>query len=234
MPDFASWLAVLAVLACVVPAVLAITVHEVAHGAAALWLGDDTASRRGRLTINPLPHIDPVGTLAVPALLLVASTFVLGVPFAFGWAKPVPVIPARLRRPRRDLGLVAAAGPAANALMALAWVAVLKLLFLLKLAPTWPPGNLALMAEVGILINLGVGLFNLLPLPPMDGSRIVSSLMPETAARKFDRIGQHRLILLGVMVLLLASGALAAILLPPMEAVAGLIERVAGVRLRYL
>ncbi len=222
------------IIACAVPAVLAITVHEVAHGVAALRLGDDTALRRGRLTINPLPHIDPVGTLLVPLLLLALSSVLLGMPFAFGWARPVPVIPARLRRPRTDLGLVAAAGPAANLLMALGWVLVLKLLFILNQAPTWPPGKLALMAEVGIIINLAVGLFNLLPVPPMDGSRILSSFLPETAARKFDRIGNHRIVMLGVMAVLLGSGVLVSLLIPPLAAMAELIERLAGINLRYL
>ena len=231
MPDLGT---LFVILACAIPAILAITVHEVAHGAAALGLGDDTAKRMGRLTINPIPHIDPIGTLLVPLALLTLSSVLLGMPFAFGWARPVPVIPARLRRPRRDLGLVAAAGPAANFAMALCWVLVLKLLFLLEWAPTWPPGNLALMAEVGIIINLAVGFFNLLPVPPMDGSRILSSFLPETAARKFDRIGNQRLVMLGLMVVLLGSGLLASLLVPPLEAMAGLIERLAGVNFRYL
>ncbi len=167
-----------------VPLLLAIVFHEVAHGAVARYLGDPTAARAGRLTLNPLPHIDLFGTILLPALLLVAQT-----PFLFGWAKPVPVNFARLRNPRRDAMLVAAAGPAANGALALGSSLVLihLLPLLSRVSPPAVGASLVVPLEAiaarTILINVVLAVFNLLPIPPLDGGRVLTGLLPRPAAR---------------------------------------------------
>src|SRR5437870_7467631 len=153
-----------------VPVVFAITLHEAAHGYAAKLLGDRTAEMLGRITLNPLKHIDPVGTILVPGMLLALAWVNRSPPFVFGWAKPVPVNFGNLRNPKRDMLWVAAAGPGANLLMAIVWGLVLKIAFLL-------PGNyfsypLQAMADGGVKINLVLMALNLIPIPPLDGGRI--------------------------------------------------------------
>jgi Zn-dependent protease len=163
------------VLVFALPVLLAITLHEVAHGHAARALGDDTAASLGRLSLNPLRHIDPVGTVLMPVLLYVATAGA----FTFGYAKPVPVDVRRLRSPRRDMALVALAGPGANLLMALLWTAFgLGLVNLGQDEPFW-----LLMARAGIFVNLVMAFFNLLPLLPLDGGRILVGVLPLPAAR---------------------------------------------------
>lgn len=169
------------------PVLLAITLHEAAHGYAAAKLGDPTARLMGRVTLNPIKHIDPVGTLAIPGLLLL-----IGAPFLFGYAKPVPVNFSRLRNPRRDMALVAAAGPATN--LALAYVAAL----LVHTVP-WMPEMAALwylqMLEKMILLNLVLAVFNMLPIPPLDGGRILVALLPDALAWRVARLERVGLVL---------------------------------------
>jgi Zn-dependent protease len=181
----------------VVPAVLAITLHEAAHGYAALALGDDTARLAGRLSLNPLRHIDRVGTILLPGLLLLGQLLTLGrVAFMFGWAKPVPVAAWKLRDPRRGMMLVAAAGPAMNFL--LAWLGALALHGVDLLPPA--AGDIAgTLLVYFILYNLVLGLFNLLPIPPMDGGRIVVGLLPPGAAAVWARLERA-----GILLVLLA------------------------------
>lgn len=174
------------ILISALPVVFAITLHEAAHGYAARLLGDSTAWVAGRVSLNPLRHIDPVGTLLVPALILALSYFTTGSLFLFGWAKPVPVNFGRLRHPKRDMLWVAAAGPAANLLMALGWAALLKLVDITPAHLYTQP--LVLMSLAGININLALMALNLLPLPPLDGGRIVVSLLPYRLAVPFSRL----------------------------------------------
>ena len=181
-----------------VPVVFAITLHEAAHGYVARMFGDRTAELQGRITLNPLKHIDPVGTILVPGVLLLAAKFG-GPQFVFGWAKPVPVNFANLRNPRRDMLWVAAAGPGANLVMAVGWALVLKVL------PEGTADAATSMAIVGISVNLVLMALNLLPVPPLDGGRIAMSLLPLRAARAYGRIEPYGLF---VIVALLALGVL--------------------------
>ncbi len=181
----------------VVPAVLAITLHEAAHGYAALALGDDTARLAGRLSLNPLRHIDRVGTILLPGLLLLGQLLTLGrVAFMFGWAKPVPVAAWKFRDPRRGMMLVAAAGPAMN--FFLAWLGALALYGVDRLPVA--AGDIAgTLFVYFILYNLVLGLFNLLPIPPMDGGRIVVGLLPPRLAAVWARLERA-----GILLVLLA------------------------------
>ena len=168
------------------PVIFAITLHEAAHGYAARHFGDPTAWQAGRISLNPLRHIDPVGTLLVPGLILITSYLAAGSAMLFGWAKPVPVNFGRLRQPKRDMLWVAAAGPAVNLLMALAWAALLKVDTLIPLNDFSRP--LALMCQMGVGINLALMALNLIPLPPLDGGRIAVSLLPWPLAVRFARL----------------------------------------------
>jgi len=192
------------------PLIFAITVHEAAHGYVAWLLGDDTARRLGRITINPIPHIDLIGTVIVPALM------VLFVGFAIGWAKPVPVDVTRLRSPRRDSALVAAAGPGVNLVMAIIWSVVLVIaqysLHSLH-AVAYP---LLLMAGAGVFINLMLMALNLLPVPPLDGGRILVGVLPVGAARVVAALEPYGMF---ILIGLLATGLLGAILWPIIQAV---------------
>ncbi len=173
------------------PVVFAITLHEVAHGWVAKLLGDRTAEQQGRLSLNPLHHIDPVGTLLIPGLMLAFSGFV------FGWAKPVPVSWGRLRNPRRDSGLVAIAGPAANFAMIVFWIVISRFAILLKLGMVSRP--LLFMAAAGVFINTMLMLLNLLPIPPLDGGRVMSSLLPSHLSYKYDKLEPYGIIILVVL-----------------------------------
>lgn len=165
------------------PVVLAVVLHEVAHGWVADRLGDDTARWMGRLTLNPLKHIDPLGTVVVPLLLLV-----VGSPFIFGYAKPVPINFSKLRRPKQDMVWVALAGPLTNLLLALISAAVLMLAVHTYAVLPWVAEPLALMAQASILINLVLFIFNLIPLPPLDGGRVAVGLLPRGMAYQLSRI----------------------------------------------
>ena len=206
------------------PLLFAITLHEVAHGWAAKQLGDKTAMMMGRLTLNPLKHVDPVGTVLVPGLLILSGfIFGSGLGFIFGWAKPVPVNWDQLRHPRRDMALVAVAGPLANFIMAILWALVAKLAIVLQSPFASEP--LLFMGGIGISINLILMVLNLLPIPPLDGSRVVSSVLPGPLAWKYSRIEPYGfLILMGLLVM----GILGPLLSYPLPALQQIVTRLAG------
>lgn len=187
-----------------IPILFAITLHEVAHGWVARYFGDDTAARLGRLSLNPLRHVDLVGTVLVPTLMWLFSGFL------FGWAKPVPVVASNLRHPRRHMALVAAAGPLVNLGMALLWAAVFKLA-LLAGSQGVATQFITVMAIGGLAINLILMVLNLLPIPPLDGSRVLNGFLPERYARQVDRLEQYGLI---IVIALLLTGTLSRIMGP--------------------
>jgi Zn-dependent protease len=187
------------------PVLFAITLHEAAHGYVARYFGDMTAHAQGRISLNPVRHVDIVGTLVVPLVILGLS----GGKFLFGWAKPVPVNYSALRKPRRHMALVAAAGPGANLLMALAWAALLKIATLLPESTF--SAVLALMSGGGILVNLVFMFLNLLPILPLDGGRIVASLLPSRAAWQYARLEPWGI---PVLLILLVTNVLSFVLEP--------------------
>ena len=188
-----------------IPVLFAVTLHEVGHGWAAKQLGDTTAQDMGRLSLNPLRHIDPVGTIVVP----LATFFLSG--FIFGWAKPVPVNWNQLRNKKRDIALVALAGPVANLLMIVFWLLIAKLFIVSAEEGNIISNLLTLMAWAGIVINSLLMILNLFPLPPLDGSRVVFSLLPTSYAYRYAKIEPYGLI---ILVILLVSGVLFKILGP--------------------
>ncbi len=195
----------------VVPLVLAISLHEAAHGWVAHLLGDSTARNLGRLTANPIKHIDPIGTVVVPILLLIVSKG----SFAFGWAKPVPVDVRNFVNPLKDMALVALAGPMSNFLMAVLWT--LLLVFSLYVLPQGALASMIeVMAEIGVLINLILMVLNLLPIPPLDGGRIVTGILPVDMAAVFARIEPFGM---WIVIFLLVSGILGKILWPMVKAI---------------
>ncbi len=197
----------------ILPALFAITVHEAAHGYAARYFGDDTAARLGRLSLNPLRHIDPIGTVLLP----IATFFLSG--FIFGWAKPVPVDARNLRNPRRDMAWVSLAGPGSNLVMAIFWGLMMALAQTLAdkgLGTVAVP--LALMGQAGVFINLLLMLLNLVPIPPLDGGRILVSLLPPPLGAQLARIEPFGLL---ILILLLVTGVLWAFLGPLLHAMNG-------------
>jgi Zn-dependent protease len=178
------------------PVLFAITMHNAAQAYAARYFGDMTAFAAGRVTTNPLAHIDPFGTVILPVLLYLTTGF------AFGYAKPLPIDYGRLRHPKRDMAWVALAGPAANFLMALLWLVVGMLLPYFNVTEPFPNK----VADAGVITNLVLMAFNLLPIPPMDGGRVVFSLLPQKLAYKYARIEPYGFfILMGLMLLKLLS-----------------------------
>ena len=191
---------VLQIATWLVPLVIAIVFHEVAHGLVAKQLGDTTAQERGRLTLNPIKHVDPFGTVILPLLLAISHAPL------FGWAKPVPVNYRKLRNPRRDMILVALAGPGMNLLLALIGAVVLAL----ALYAASDPNSLATTLIAGnalnfVLINLFLAIFNLLPIPPFDGGHVVEGLLPRPVAERFRKVGRYSLLVLIVLLLVLPA-----------------------------
>lgn len=201
------------------PVLLAITLHEVAHGWAALAFGDRTAQMLGRLSLNPLKHIDPIGTVAVPLSLLLMSWLMGSQPFLFGWAKPVPVSMQNLSHPKRDMAWVAIAGPASNFVQAIGWA--LLLYVQMGSATEWLHG----MAIAGISINLILIALNLLPIPPLDGSRVLTALLPNQLGWQYNRLEPYGLvILIGLMVM----GWLTPLIMPLFTLFKGLVLSIVG------
>ena len=207
MPDVQILNILILVATAAVPMIFAITVHEVAHGWVALHLGDPTAKYAGRLTLNPIKHMDPLGTVIVPFAMLVMSSGTM----AFGWAKPVPVAFHNLRRPRRDMVLVAAAGPGVNLAMALGWALLLSQVIALGPGSGLSADWIARMCLIGITINVLLAVFNMLPIPPLDGGRVLAGLLPSRFARALQQVEPFGFL---IVLALLVTGVLLPLLNP--------------------
>ncbi len=190
----------------ILPVIFAITVHEVAHGWVAKKYGDNTAFNQGRLTLNPIKHIDWLGTIVIPGLLLLSFTG-----FIFGWAKPVPVDPRNFKNPRKDMSVVALAGPLANLFMAIAWAMLARIGVMIETEFISLPFIYTGIA--GISINLVLALINLLPIPPLDGSRIVTGVLPGRLAWYYNRFERFGFL---ILLVLLMTGGLGYLLAYPM------------------
>jgi len=215
--DFSQVIQTLSV--AIIPVLFAITLHEVAHGWAARLKGDRTAEMLGRLSLNPIKHVDPVGTILVPMVMVLVSGFM------FGWAKPVPVAFGNLNNPKKDMIFVAAAGPAANIVMAFLWAVLLKVVLLAGGGGSPVPEFLRGMAEIGIFFNVLLAVFNLLPIPPLDGGRVLRGLVNESIGRQLDRMEPFGLI---IVVGLLFLGWLWPLVRPAMDVVQRLILSLVG------
>ncbi|MEY3219020.1 MAG: hypothetical protein RIT27_377 [Pseudomonadota bacterium] len=197
------------------PLLLAITLHEAAHGWTALQFGDSTAYLLGRVSLNPIKHIDPIGTVILPISLLIISTLSGTTGFLFGWAKPVPVNPNYLRNPRRDMAFVALAGPLANLLMMLGWLGIAKMGFLLWETDYLLVGKfMSLTGISGVTINLILMSVNLLPILPLDGGRILQAILPVSLAYRYAKLEVYGFV---IVLLLLISGGLSYLLTPIFE-----------------
>lgn len=204
----------------VIPLTIAIVLHEIAHGWVANFFGDPTAKKRGRLTLNPVKHIDPIGTVALPTFLAVA-----GAPI-FGWAKPVPVRPRRLRNPRFHMMLVAFAGPGMNLILGLIGTAGVAVALASGLGPESSFAGQFLLANLFnfVLINIFLALFNLLPIPPFDGAHIVEGLLPRSIAQHYRKLRRYGFTLLIILIVILpmifpGSNPIASIVVPPVQSV---------------
>ncbi|WP_034639983.1 site-2 protease family protein [Chitinilyticum aquatile] len=195
------------------PVIFAITIHEAAHAYAARYFGDNTAYAEGRLTLNPLKHIDPFGTIALPLILLALGGFL------FGWAKPVPVRFGNLRNPKRDMRWVAAAGPLSNFVQAIFWAIFMRVAFESGMGNDW----MYQVARAGIMINISLMVLNLLPLPPLDGGRILVSLLPWKQAEMVARVEPYGFY---ILIALLATGLLGVIMSPLMAVMYGLVNMI--------
>lgn len=204
------------------PVVFAITLHEAAHGYVARHFGDLTAHAEGRISLNPLRHIDPFGTVALPLILLAVSKL-FGGGIIFGWAKPVPVNFANLRHPKRDMLWVAAAGPLSNLLMALFWALMVKIG--LSMPGAYFALPLAMMGAAGVLFNIIIMVLNLVPLPPLDGGRILVSLLPHRLARRVARVEPYGFF---ILILLLFTGVLGFMLWPAITVLMALVAALLG------
>ena len=203
------------------PVLFAITLHEVAHGWVASYFGDETARFSGRLSLNPLKHIDPIGTVVLPLLMLVFANFI------FGWAKPVPVDARNMRNPKRDMGIVALAGPISNLIMALLWGGLARLGFMLAdNGSGWWAVPLIYMGEAGIMINVMLGVLNLIPLPPLDGGKILESLLPPRLAYQVSLLEPYGFL---ILLLLLVTNVLTFILIPPVSWLINAIRNLYGI-----
>jgi Zn-dependent protease len=178
----------------ILPVIFAITVHEVAHGWVAKKYGDNTASKLGRLTLNPIKHVDLLGTVIVPGLLLMTGTG-----FIFGWAKPVPVDASNFKRPLQDMAVVALAGPVSNLIMAFIWALIIRLGIFIGTSAEAISLPLIYTGVAGISINLVLAMINLLPIPPLDGSRILTGILPNYWAWQYNRLERYGFILLLVL-----------------------------------
>jgi Zn-dependent protease len=207
LPDIGQSLIILAVL------LFSLTVHEMAHALTADWFGDPTARRLGRISLNPAVHIDPVGTIMLPLLGLLAGGFV------FGWAKPVPVNPANLKNHRRDFLVIAAAGPASNILMAIAASQLLGLVPGGLGASEGVPGVLATFGFAMVQLNLLLAVFNMLPIPPLDGGNVLAGVLPEPVAASYDRLVRPYGFV--ILIVLMATGWLYRLIGPPLSFLMG-------------
>jgi Zn-dependent protease len=189
------------------PVVFAITLHEAAHGYVARHFGDPTAALMGRISLNPLRHIDPLGTVLIPMVFLFISLFSHAGPIMFGWAKPVPVNFGNLRNPKRDMMWVALAGPASNLVMAFGWALLLKL----QLSAGSSEPFFIKMADAGININISFMLLNLIPIPPLDGGRVAVSLLPTAIAWRYAQVERFGFI---ILIILLQTHVLSMVLSP--------------------
>jgi Zn-dependent protease len=203
----------------ILPVIFAITVHEVAHGWVAKKYGDNTASQLGRLTVNPIKHIDIIGTIILPGLLLLTGTG-----FIFGWAKPVPVDARNFKNPRKDMAVVALAGPVSNLLMALGWALLARIGVLTGIQFISLPFIYTGIA--GISINLVLALINLLPIPPLDGSRVLTGILPSEWALKYNQFERYGFI---ILLILLYTQILNVILAYPMYIAQKLFFSIAGI-----
>jgi len=215
IPDIAYTIAVWAA-----PILFAITLHEAAHGWVANKLGDPTAKKLGRITLNPIKHIDPVGTIAVPLFLAMIS------PFVMGWAKPVPVEPRYFKSPLLDMALVAVAGPVSNFFMACFWAMFIQLA-LVSLEPSQTLVFLAEMGKNGIIINVVLMVLNLLPIPPLDGGRVMAGILPPRLALPFMQLERFGMV---IILLLLVSGILSKIMWPIVQHFVEIIGFIFGLR----
>ncbi len=203
-----------------IPVLLAITLHEVAHGWMARYLGDSTAAKLGRLSLNPIKHIDPIGTILVPAVMIL-----LPGNFLFGWAKPVPVNANQLGNPKRDMSIVAVAGPLSNLVMALLWALLIKICLDTNGEVSALQQTLILMGLAGMLINIILMVLNMIPLPPLDGGRVLSGLLPDNLSSKLGALERYGLI---IIVVLLVSGVLGTIMSTPLAMSFAFVEKSIG------